>query len=446
VLYARCAVPSIADGVVFGAVWDTDGRGGARGDGVGAENAGAEPVVFGSFQRPGACAAVAGAGVSHWFYAGFHEIHNTGKGGQESAEEVWPTIDQWLKNNVDGDPRDNWFLHVNFWDAHTPYRVPMEYGDPFRDAPLPAHLEDEQMIARHVRKTGPHSALDPGMFSDANAAKYPREVAQIKDLASLRHWINGYDTGIKYVDDYVGKIVGRLKAAGIYDDTAIIISSDHGENQAELGIYGEHGTADVATCRIPMIIRWPGAKATPGSTDDEFRYNVDLAPTLMDLLGGRRQPLWDGQSFAHLLAGGARPAPREDIVISQCAHVCQRGVRWADYLYIRTYHDGFHLFPQEMVFDLKADPFEQNDIAPQRPDLCREGAWRLARWHDQQMQKMARTTSEVEDPMWTVIHEGGPFHALPDRLPKYLERLEATNRADGARALREKYGHVLPAV
>lgn len=44
------------------------------------------------------------------------------------------------------------------------------------------------------------------------------------------------------------------------EDTAILISADHGESLGELGIYSEHGTADEATCRIPMIVRWPGAR------------------------------------------------------------------------------------------------------------------------------------------------------------------------------------------
>ena len=110
---------------------------------------------------------------------------------------------------------------------------------------------------------------------------------------------------------------------------------------------------------------------------------------------------------------------------------------------MRTYHDGFHLFPQEMLFDLLTDPHEQTNIAEQYREICCEGAWRLARWHDAQMQKMAVTSSDVVDPLWTVIREGGPLHAWHEKgrspLPKYIERLEATGRSDGGRALREKY-------
>ena len=74
---------------------------------------------------------------------------------------------------------------------------------------------------------------------------------------TLKQWIDCYDLSIRYVDDCVAVIVEKLKAAGVYEDTVIVISADHGENNGHLGIYGEHGTADHATCNIPFIVRWP---------------------------------------------------------------------------------------------------------------------------------------------------------------------------------------------
>lgn len=385
--------------------------------------------------------------AAHWFYAGFHEIHNTGKNGLESAEEVMPVVRKWFGDHLG---EDNWYLHINFWDPHTPFRVPAEYGEPFRDDPLPRHLDDDALIQRHKKKTGPHSAQDLGMYRSGNPQRWPREVEAITDRATMKKWIDGYDTAIRYVDDQIRWIVEQLKAAGVYDDTAIIISADHGENQGELGIYSEHGTADRGTCHIPCVIKYPGIKA--GASDEGLHYNVDLAPTLMDLLKRDKPGIWDGQSFAQTLRTG-QPQGRQQLVLSQCCHVCQRSVRWNDgtrqWLYMRTYHDGFHLFPREMLYDLASDPFEQNDVASEHPEVCREGAWRLANWHDEQMQKMAVTASDVVDPLWTVIAEGGPMHARhrpsDSPLPAYLKRLEATGRADGARALREKYARWLPA-
>ena len=61
------------------------------------------------------------------FYAGFNEIHNTGQGGMESAETVQPVVDRWLADHA---ARDNWYLHINYWDPHTPYRTPASLETP----------------------------------------------------------------------------------------------------------------------------------------------------------------------------------------------------------------------------------------------------------------------------------------------------------------------------
>src|SRR5437762_318532 len=78
--------------------------------------------------------------AAHWFYAGFNEMHNTGWRGGESAERVTPVVTKWLNDHA---ADDNWFLHLNYWDAHAPYRVPLPYGEPFAHDPLPAWLDDE---------------------------------------------------------------------------------------------------------------------------------------------------------------------------------------------------------------------------------------------------------------------------------------------------------------
>ncbi|MCC5840369.1 MAG: sulfatase [Opitutales bacterium] len=351
------------------------------------------------------------------FYAGFHEIHNGGKGGMESAEEVTPTVMKWLKEHS---AEDHWFLHLNYWDVHTPYRVPASYGEPFADDPLPAWLTPEVWQA-HLQMVGPHKAQEISMMDDREDPAYPRQPGALRTQADLRRLFDGYDTAIRYADDQIAQIVQQLKQAGVYEDTLIIISADHGENMGELGIYAEHATADHITCRVPLIVCGPGVRA--GAVDEGLHYALDLAPTLMDLIGaGDRSPSWDGQSYARALTEG-EPCDRDFLVLSQCAHVCQRSVRFGPWLYIRTYHDGYHLFPREMLFDVETDPHEQHDLAETRPEICREAAARLLDWHDAQMH---RSTSNV-DPLWTVMREGGPFHAR-GALARYCEHLRKTGR------------------
>lgn len=384
--------------------------------------------------------------AAHHYYAGYSEIHNTGQGGAESAEVVNPVIDRWLDQHA---AEDKWYLHINFWDIHTPYRVPMDYGNPFKNDPLPDYLTPE-IIASHAKRGGPHSSRDLGMYSDNDVEKFPRLPLRADTPETMKQWIDGYDTAIRYVDDAVASIIKQLKDAGVYKDTAIIISADHGENQIQLGIYGEHGTADDGTCHIPFIVRWPGCVGD--AVDDELHYNVDWAPTMLTLLGEADHipEIWDGQSFAPTVETGRGPGRRE-LIVSQCAHVCQRSVRYNAgdhrWLYMRTYHDGLHPFPRHMLFDLARDPYELDDVAEANPLVVREASFRLGEWHDQQMVKMAKFASDVTDPLWTVMREGGPFHAQVDGstgqprggLGEYLNRLENTGRAEAAADLRRRY-------
>ncbi len=362
-----------------------------------------------------------------WFYAGFSEMYNPGKGGMESAEDVTPIALKWIEQNA---ANDNWFLHVNYWDPHGPYRAAKEFGNPFENDPLPEWLTAD-VLAEHRKHVGPHSAREIGMYTNESNPKYPRYPGEIKDMADLRRLIDGYDCGIRYMDDHIGELFAALEKQGVMDDLAIIISGDHAENMGELGIYVEHATADYITCRIPMIVRWPGGRA--GHVDTGLHYNLDLAPTLAALFERPPIPRWDGRSFAPAIANGG-DCGRDSLVISQCAHVCQRAVRFGPWLYMRTYHDGFHLFPDEMLFNIEEDPHEQHNVAELHPELCREAVSILNQWHDDMMKTMPHDT----DPLWAVMREGGPFHAKGN-LREYCKRLEATGRGHAIEELKRRH-------
>ena len=365
---------------------------------------------------------------SSWnFYAGFNEMHNTGKCGGESAEDVTPTVLDWLERNAG---KDNWYLHVNYWDAHTPYRAPMDYGNPFEDEPAPDWITQD-VLDKHLQHVGPHSANEISMYDNKTSPQFPRHPGDVKNLDEVKHFFDGYDCGINYMDSHIGQLLDYIKSIGIYDDLCIIISADHGENMGELGLYGEHGTADNITCRIPMIIKWNGAQK--GTADDGFHYNIDLLPTLAELFSVNKRPIWDGQSYADTLLNG-NCTGRDYLVISQCAHVCQRGVRFGDYMYIRTYHDGYHLFPDDMLFNIKDDPHEQYDLAEANPELCHKAVYLLNNWHD----KMMLSMNYDVDPLWTVIREGGPFHAR-GHLKNYIEWLKITGRGHAEEELIKRH-------
>jgi arylsulfatase A-like enzyme len=290
-----------------------------------------------------------------------------------------------------------------------------------------------EILEEHRGRPGPHTAQDNNMYDARPMPQYPRFVPDVTDMDALKRLFDGYDCGIAYMDQHIGMLFRALEEKGVMDDLMIIISADHGENFGELGIYSEHATADRATCRIPMIIRGPGIKQ--GHVDTGLHYNLDLPPTLAELLDQPRHQNWDGQSYLPALQDGTE-CGRDELILSQCAHVCQRSVRWDHWLYLRTLHDGFHLWPREMLFNLEEDPHEQHDLAGERPDLCAEGARRLMGWQDDMMASMP--FGYDADPLWTTMREGGPFHAR-GVLAAYCTRLEETGRGESVPELKKKF-------
>jgi arylsulfatase A-like enzyme len=374
---------------------------------------------------------------------GFDEWHDTGGNGSERAEVVYPYAEEWLTEHAG---EEDWYLHVNFWDPHTNYDTPQEFGNPFEDDPAPAWLTDE-IIQEHYEGYGPHSAHDVhhGYMTGDGPVDLERTPDEIADREDFKQWIDGYDVGVRYVDEYVGRIVDLLREEGVFEDTLVVLTADHGENQGELNVYGDHQTADEYTCNVPFIARGPGVE--PG-VDHEFHYQVDFAPTVTDLAGGDAAENWDGESFAATLTDG-EPAGRDHLVLSQSAWACQRGVRFDEYLLLRTWHDGLKGFDAVELYDLDSDPHQTEDISEAEPELVRRGMAILESWTDARLQEAATDQaggnaahpSGVTDPLWEVLAEGGPFHTL-GHVESYARRLRETGREEHAEYIEKHRGVV----
>ncbi len=352
---------------------------------------------------------------------GFNETYDPGKGGLENAEEIFEPAADWLRRNA---KKEDWFLHVNFWDPHTPYDTPESFGNPFRGLPLEPWLNQE-IIDRQRESYGAHSAREVPDYWPNLPPSWRWGVSEIKNLDDARVHIDGYDTGVRYVDGYIGRLLEMIP-----EGTAVVLAADHGENLGELNVWGDHQTADEFTCHIPCVVRWPGV-TRPGSTDQGLHTHIDLAATILELAGAKTDG-WMGEPFATFDDRG-----RDQLYLSQGAWSLQRAVRWDEMIYIKTYHTGLKDFPEHMLFDLAADPHETTNIASDNQKLVADKEREMETWFAEHALQCP-----LGDPFEVVQEEGGPYHAneRADHWAKYVQRLQETGRGHHAATVRRLGG------
>jgi len=238
----------------------------------------------------------------------------------------------WLEKNgylgADRRPAEPFFLFVHFFDAHNPYVPPEE------DAKL-----------------------------------FPPEGSSPSDLDRE---IAAYDGEIHYADARMGEILDRLSSAGLLDDTLVVVVGDHGEGLMQHG-WMNHGMMiyDEAV-RVPLLVRWPGHVRGGRSIAAPVSL-VDLAPTLLDLLGVEGAlPRRQGRSLAPALTGGAELDPLQPVFLQRRLYEVEslRGVpvrgaklavRVGPLKYLEAQAEG-----TRELYDLSADPGELSNLATTR--------------------------------------------------------------------------------
>jgi len=346
---------------------------------------GCEPVSFSNF---------ADRHNLFWFQCGWSEFHTPNlKGGGETAEEVQEPVMRWLKCNA---TRDDYLLHINYWDAHRIYKMDAKWADRFKDYPVTQKWPDEAAIEKHQSIKGPFTAHR--QFKD-DISVVPLMPGAINNRKDFEHMVTGYDASIAYVDHHVGIVLDELAKQNALDDTAIIISADHGDNFGEHGVYSDHVCADEAIHHIPLIVKWPGV-ARENRACESFLYNVDLPPTLCDLLGAEIPEDWDGVSFAPQLRG--KPGvERDHLVWCHALYTVQRAVRTKDYLYIRTYDPLGYPLDEEDLYNISTDTYQTRNIRDEIPDWTRKCKDLMDEWVKTQLSK----PHSIPDPLEAVLKE-----------------------------------------
>ncbi len=180
---------------------------------------------------------------------------------EADAEDVSTRAMEWITGHIRERRNEPFFVWVHYVEPHAPYRYHREYA---------------------------------GQLELDKTDKYPPAVR--------------YDTEIAFVDHAIGSLLKKLENLGLGDDTMIVFASDHGESLGEHGYWGHGRFLFEPTLRIPMSITWPG-RIAPLKIDAPALI-IDLAPTVLSLLGQDHPSDFTGYDWTAVMAGGDPPYDR----------------------------------------------------------------------------------------------------------------------------------------
>jgi len=253
------------------------------------------------------------------------------------------------------------FCYLPFNTPHSPFCVPDEYWNRFKDKP----------IAMRAR---------PGDMEELPVTRCV--------LAMCEN-----------IDWNVGRVLRKLDELKLGENTIVIYFSDNGPNGFRWndGMKGKKGSTDEGGVRSPFRIRWPG-KIKPGTNVREIAGAIDLLPTLagmakVPVIGAK--PL-DGKDISPLLFGTERDWPDRMIFSHYNGKVSVRTQRY------RLDNDG-------ALFDMVADASQTTDVAKQRPDDAAKLGQAVAAWRKDVLPK------DADDRPFPVGYAEFPMTPLPAR-------------------------------
>jgi arylsulfatase A-like enzyme len=271
------------------------------------------------------------------------------------------------------------FLFLNYFDAHMPYVPPPPYDTMFPGRTY--HLTRDRYFEIEQRVFGRGEPIDPG---------------------ERDHLISQYDGSLAYLDAEVGRLIEHLKRTGIYDNTLLIVTSDHGEAFGEHFLLGHLQSLRQHQLWIPLLIRYPGQRA--GKRVEPRVSQVDLLPTVLEALGIDAPGDCDGQSLLR------SPSADHRLIFAEAyVDAGNKGIR-PDYpdRELAVLSNNLKLFTRSNgeihFYDLAADPAEEHNLYHPADPRAAELLAELNRW-------LERNPLRVE------------LQAPPD--PKTLDRLRA---------------------
>jgi arylsulfatase A-like enzyme len=230
------------------------------------------------------------------------------------------------------------------------------------------------MIDPHLPYSPPSDFL--GKFGDVGADEIPargrKNIVDMMDEMTDSDWLTltaRYDEEIAFVDQELGRLFGLLEDQGLWDQTLIILTSDHGEEFLDHGGF-EHGHSMFQeVLRVPLMIWGPGVRS--GRVESPVSL-LDLKPTILDAMGIEVDESLEGVSLWDSLQTGARQKHRE---------LLAQNVLWG------REHQAIVSWPYKLIhypksdrrqlFDLAGDPEEAMDLAESKPAVAEQLERRL---------------------------------------------------------------------
>ena len=251
--------------------------------------------------------------------------------------------------------QEPFFMWVSFCTPHNSWDPPRPYDTMYDPAEIPMpHRKQGELetkpprfaddIARTI-PAQPFTSQDPSLPGGiANAyARFPEE--------KTRRMLAAYYGEVSHLDAQIGRVIAGLKARGMYDDTVIVFTSDHGDYCGNHGAFYKYAGLYDSLIRVPMVVRWPGA-AEQERASEALVSLVDIMPTLLDAAGVRGPDELDGRSLRPLLSG-ERAEWREELVVE---HGPTNALITPEWKYI-GWRDG-----TEELYDRLSDPHDLDNL------------------------------------------------------------------------------------
>jgi choline-sulfatase len=258
------------------------------------------------------------------------------------ADELNAALFRWLDAR-ESTPRadDPLCLYLHYVDPHSPYETPDAFAQPFVDPEYSGKVK------------GRHRQLDRVV-----AGSVTFDEADAKQLVAL------YDAEIRFFDAQLAILLEDLEARGLLEDALVVFVSDHGEELFEHGSLLHGYTLYEEQLRIPLLIRHPSLEPT---RVESLSRQIDVLPTLLDVLGIPHPPGIQGESLLAKIEGAGVDRP----VYAEASLRAMKTVQLesfadGDWKWIET------TVPEasEQLFNLTEDAGEQNDLRDARPEVA----------------------------------------------------------------------------